>query len=355
MSCKIERVRCSPAQTLFTRKMLKFLKTIFRNSTRLRHNLSEEDIDKAIETLVSGTDPRLRMIGGYQKKLRMPVIRALLYIQGLDERVPGPFAADRKAYGADPQINALFGSVQQLQELFSLNEKMKAYFEANPDQDVAYASLGMLKREKKTFGAALFGNIVRKDIAQIAVNFSGHWIGVCAPSIDEAKAQMRARAFNSLVDTALERITDIKSTTQALERERAMLRVKLRETRAQNRGLDSLVDDSWLGSDAWQQTQERLAETEQKLKACRVSLATLDDYLLQISRVLAHPARHLKVKGHSIRINRMGIKAAESDDRGNAILTAEITIAKKKPFNVILVTYPRAEMLDSERYHKMRV
>ena len=178
------------------------------------------------------------MVSGYKKKLRMPVIRALLYIQGLSDRVPGPFEANRKAYGANPQINALFGSAAQLQELFSLNEKMQHFFTANPGDDLAYASLGMIKREKNTFGAALFGNIVRKDIAQVTVNFSGHWVGVCAPSLDEARAQMRWRAFNSLVDSALERITDIKSTTKTLEMERAMLRIKLKETRAQNRGLD---------------------------------------------------------------------------------------------------------------------
>ena len=49
---------------------------------------------------------------------------------------------------------------------------------------------------------------------------------------------MRWRAFNSLVDSALERITDIKSTTKNLEMERTMLRIKLKETRAQNIGLE---------------------------------------------------------------------------------------------------------------------
>jgi hypothetical protein len=170
--------------------------------------------------------------------------------------------------------------------------------------------------------------------------------------VDEAKAQMRWRAFNSLVDSALERITGIKSTTKTLEMERAMLRIKLKETRAQNQGLESLVDDRWLGGDAWQKTQQRLDETEQKLKECRVSLATLDDYFIQIARVLAHPSRYLKVKGQSTRVNRMGIKMAESGDQGNAIVTAQITVGKKAPFNVVLVAYPRAEMLDPEHYRK---
>lgn len=332
--------------------MLEFIKSIFGVTAQAHHGLSEADIEKAVEIAVNGTDPRLRMVSGYKKKLRMPVIRALLYIRGLSDRVPGPFEANRKTYGANPQINALFGSAAQLQELFSLNEKMQHFFTANPGDDLAYASLGMIKQEKNTFGAALFGNIVRKDIAQVTVNFSGHWVGVCAPSLDEARAQMRWRAFNSLVDSALERITDIKSTTKTLEMERAMLRIKLKETRAQNRGLDSLVDDRWLGGDAWQKTQQRLDETEQKLKECRVSLATLDDYFIQIARVLAHPSRYLKVKGQSTRVNRMGIKMAESGDQGNAIVTAQITVAKKTPFNVVLVAYPRAEMLDPGHYRK---
>ncbi len=330
--------------------MLGFLKSLFRGRPRVHHNLSEADIDKAIEMAITGTDPRLRLVGGYKKKLRRPVVQSLLYIQRLSNRIPGPFEANRKSYGADPQVNALFGSVEQLQELFSLNEKVRHYFRANPGHDTAYASLGMVKREKNTFGAALFGSIVRKDIAQVSVSFSGHWIGVCAPSADEARAQMRWRAFNSLVDSALERITDIKSTTKNLEMERAMLRIKLKETRAQNIGLESLVDDRWLGGEAWQETRKRLEETEQELKESRVSLATLDDYLIQVSQVLAHPSRYLKVKGQSIRLNRMGIKMAESGDEGNAIVTGQITVGRQAPFNVILVSYPRAEMVDPGHY-----
>ena len=329
-----------------------FLKSLFQGRSRVHQDLSEADIDKAIEMAITGTDPRLRLVGGYKKKLRRPVVQSLLYIQRLSNRIPGPFDANRRSYGADPQVNALFGSVEQLQELFSLNEKVRHYFQTNPAEDTAYASLGMVKREKNTFGAALFGNIVRKDIAQVSVSFSGHWIGVCAPSPDQARAQMRWRAFNSLVDSALERITDIKSTTKNLEMERTMLRIKLKETRAQNIGLESLVDDRWLGGAAWEETRKRLEETEEKLKESRVSLATLDDYLIQISQVLAHPSRYLKMRGQSIRLNRMGIKMAEGGDEGNTIVTAQITVGRKAPFNVVLVTYPRAEMLDPGHYQR---
>ncbi len=332
--------------------MFGFLKSIFGGRALIQHDLSEVDIDKAIEMVVTGTDPRLRMVSGYKKKLRRPVVASLLYIRGLSDRVPGPFETNRKAFGANPQINALFGSVEQLQELFSLNEKVRHFFHTNPGDDTAYASLGMIKREKNTFGAALFGNIVRRDIAQVTVSFSGHWIGVCAPSAEEARTQMRWRAFNSLVDSALERITHIKSTTRNLEMERAMLRTKLNETRAQNIGLDSLVDDRWLGGDAWQATQKRLEETERKLTESRVSLATLDDYLIQASRVLAHPYRYLKVKGERVRLNRMGIKMTDGSDEGDTIVTARITVGNQAPFNVVLVTYPRAEMVDLGHYQK---
>jgi hypothetical protein len=48
----------------------------------------------------------------------------------------------------------------------------------------------------------------------------------------------------------------------------------------------------------------------------------------------------------------MGIKTAESSDQGNAIVTARITVGNKAPFNVVLVAYPRAEMLDPEHFRK---
>ena len=68
--------------------------------------LDEQDIERAIDIVVEQTDPRLRFVRGFRRKLRKPVIRSLVYVDDLVTRIPGPFEISRKAYGSDPQVNA---------------------------------------------------------------------------------------------------------------------------------------------------------------------------------------------------------------------------------------------------------
>ena len=80
-----------------------------RLADRLRgryERIDEQDIERAIGIIVDETDPRLRLVRGYRKKLRKPVIRSLVYVDKLVTRIPGPFEISRKAFGSNPQVNA---------------------------------------------------------------------------------------------------------------------------------------------------------------------------------------------------------------------------------------------------------
>ena len=93
-----------------------------RLADRLRgryERLDEQDIERAIGIILEETDPRLRLVRGYRRKLRKPVIRSLVYVGQLVTRIPGPFAISRSTYGSDPQVNALFGSADDIDDLFA--------------------------------------------------------------------------------------------------------------------------------------------------------------------------------------------------------------------------------------------
>ncbi|MDH3899470.1 MAG: hypothetical protein OEU51_00320 [Gammaproteobacteria bacterium] len=310
--------------------------------------LDEKDIEHAIDIIINETDPRLRMVRAHKRKLRKPVIRSLAYINNLVTRIPGPFEINRRAFGVDPQINALFGSADDIEALFSRSKPVRKFFKDSPGSERVYLPLAMSRTEKKVFGVALSGDAVRKDVAQTAVNFSGHWLGICAASETELRQMLIWRGIHNLAITALENIAHLQANTDTLRKQRTLLKMKLRDLQVQHRGLDAPEETPADNAVDLQALNLRLDETERKLANASTTLETLDGYLRQVCNVFNHPSRYLRVKPTAVRVNRMGIKSDSATSRDAAgIVTAAITIGNKPPFESILVTFPLEEMGDA--------
>jgi hypothetical protein len=310
--------------------------------------LDEKDIERAIDIIINETDPRLRTVRAYRRKLRKPVIRSLAYINNLITRIPGPFDISRRAYGADPQINALFGSADDIEALFSRSKPVQEFFRDSPGSDRVYLPLAMFRTEKKGFGVSLDGDVLRSDVARTTVNFSGHWLGICAASEATLRQMLVWRGIYNLAITALENITHLLVKTDTLGKQRTLLKMKLRDLQAQHRGLDAPEKTQLDDAVDLQALKLRLEETEHQLADASTTLETLDGYLQQVCNVFNHPSRYLRVKPGTVRVNRMGIKSDSATSRdGSEIVTAAITVGNKPQFESILVSFPRAEMGES--------
>ena len=307
--------------------------------------LDEQDVEKAIDIILEETDPRLRMVGGYRRKLRKPVIRSLVYVNKLVTRIPGAFEVNRKSFGASPQVNALFGSVDDIDELIIRSRVLKQYFDEYPDRDAAYATLVMHRVDKNVLGMELGGDIVKRDVAQVAVNFSGHRLGICASSESELRDMLIWRGIHNLAITALDNITHLKMKTTELQKQSVLLKIKLRDLQAQHRGLDALTAADTDEAQDTQSLARELEETERQLSEAQPRLGTLDDYLTQVRRVFNHPSRYLRVKPDAVRVDRMGIKVEnEKSGRGAEVVSANITIGRNPPVAGLLVVFNREDM-----------
>jgi hypothetical protein len=308
--------------------------------------LAEQDIVRAIDIIVEQTDPRLRFVSGYRRKLRKPVVRSLVYTDDLVTRIPGPFEISRKTYGSDPQVNALFGSVDDIEVLFARSNMLQRFFRDTPGCDVVYVPLIMLRREKRIMGMALSGDIVRREVARTAVNFSEHRLGiVCAASEAELRGELQWRGIYFLAVTALANITRLKAGSTQLEKQRALLKMKLRDVQAQHRGLDALVTTTPADVQERQALEQRLKDTGRKLEEARTGLATLDDYLTQVCNVCNHPSRFLRVRHNSVTVDRMGIVPdAMSHQPGAEVVSATISIGENPPVEMMLAAFRRADM-----------
>jgi hypothetical protein len=314
--------------------------------------LNEQDIERVIDIIIEETDPRLRLVGGYRRKLRKPVIRSLAYVNRLVTRIPGAFEINRRSYGSDPQVNALFGSADQVEELIGHSRVLKEYFRDKPDQDVAYVPMAMNRTEKKVLGIEFGDDMINREVARVAVNYSDHWLGVCGSSENELRELLRWRGIHNLAITALENITRLKMKTSELGEQRALLKIKLRNLQLQHRGLDALtaVNTDKIGD--VQALTSQLEETERQLREVQANPGTLKDYLVQVCRVFNHPSRYLRVKPNAVRMDRMNIKVEdETADRGAEVYSAEITVGEKPPFEAILATFNRNDMQQKSGFH----
>ncbi len=308
--------------------------------------LDEQDIERAIDIVVEQTDPRLRFVRGFRRKLRKPVVRSLVYVDDLVTRIPGPFEISRKAYGSDPQVNALFGSADDIEALFARSTMLQEFFRNTPDCDRVYVPLAMLRREKRILGMALSGDVVRRDVARTAVNFSGHRFGiVCAQSEAELRSKLKWRGMYSLAVTALENITRLKTRTTELEEQRALLKMKLRDVQAQHSGLGAVAGALSEDTQEQQSLEQRLKDTGEKLQEARTGVATLVDYLDQLCQVLSHPSRYLRIRRNSVTVDRMGIKLdGMSHEQGGEVFSATLTIGTQPDFEIILATFQRSSL-----------
>lgn len=330
---------------MFTRLTNKLLGGLFGSHERL----DEQDVEQAIDIIIEETDPRLRLVGGYKRKLRKPVIRSLMYVKRLVTRIPGAFEVSRKSYGSDPQISALFGSADGIDELVGHSKVLKKYFEENPDQAMVYVPMAMKRTEKTVLGMELSGDIVRREVAQVAVNFSDHWLGICGSSENELRDLLRMRGIHNLSITALEQIVRLKLKTSDLEKQRALLKKKLRDLQAQHRGLDVLTAAADEIEDR-QVLTRHLEETEGQLRNAHANPDTLEDYLRQVCKVFNHPSRYLRVKPDSVRVDRMNIKLEDtSSGRGAVVSSAEIAIGNAPPFEAIIARFNRKDIQQGQK------
>jgi hypothetical protein len=291
--------------------MLRLLHTIFgRNTTK--GSYPESLIKDAIERAVDGTDPWLRAVSGYKKKLRPAVIRAIDHVVALVDGLAPPLEVTPGSYGNDPQLKAFFISTDEMRKVFagdrSLNE-----FRAGTDGATSpvFALLAMEKQEKGAFGVALSGDIVMHDVPQVTVNFNDHRLIDPTVSEGETRRKLMHRAYDHLLSLALRRITCVKGERENLERHRTLLQSRLNLLQRSGLGFDAASSDETMDVAG---VEKLLGEIDSQLMELGGDDRMLEVYLGILCDVLGRPEEHLWSRQETLFVDRMGIKHVEAAD-----------------------------------------
>ncbi len=327
--------------------MLRLLHSIFTTSSGETSKLDEAVIERAIERAVNGTDIRLRAVIGYRKILRSAVERAVEYVIDLVDALPPAIEFSKKQYGADPRLRAFFASANRLREVLSSSQAIRSYMSRSkpPVTGMIYAGLRVEREERKTFGTDLVGDILRRDVEQVVVNFCRHRFVAVSDDDTNIRRELKKRSFDNLIRTALQRLISERRKQDELAQERQLLHRKLQALADCRWGLESVLDQEECKPVDTAAVEKRIAEIEAELSRVKTKVVNLNDHLDVIVATLGAPHEHLRMDVISLTLNRMGVKVAEgSHPSADTLRLNEFSTSDGYRAVLIIVAIPEEEI-----------
>lgn len=313
--------------------MLKLFQSFFggdENPGRYPESL----IEAAIERAVDGTDSRLRLLPGYRKRLRGPVIHAIDHVVALVDAVPPPRVAGRDDFNADPRLAALFISAEHMLETLGRDRAMIHFLKetAAAGAERLTALLLAERVEKNVLGMELAGEQLRRDVAQLSVSFRNHRLVDVAVSEAETCRQLKRRAFDHLLSLALARIVEVRAERSDLVRQRDVLRHKLATLEAN--GWSFAAAEAEPPEPARLQTE--LADIESQLQGLGADTGILGAHLDIVVDLLGQAEQLLKLETVHMRLDSMNIQRDALDASARDVELQEIRNSRGRR-NVLLL------------------
>lgn len=319
--------------------MLRLLHSIFGGERQGQY--PESLVKEAIERAVDGTDPWLRGVSGYRRKLRPAVVAAIDHVVTLVDSLPPPVPLSPARYGDDRLMKSFFISANDMKRVLAADRSLADFRKESAGVSFpVVALLAMERQEKVTFGAALSGEIIIRDTPMVTVSFEKHRF--LDPTGDEGETRrlLKRRAFDHLLGLALTQLGDMKSERRELERRRELQRAKLNLLEREGWGFDT----AHTGSEGVDQVEEQLERIERQLRELGGDDRVLEAYLDVVVRVLGSPAEQLWPRPETIFIDRMGIRRQEAADDAPPLELNMLCNAAGRRQALLLVTLDSDEL-----------
>jgi hypothetical protein len=312
---------------------------------KMRQRQKAAALVELIERMVQDSDPSIRKVAEYRQRLQKPVENALGHIEGLISSIPGPFRLSAETWDKDPLIHALFVSPDEIRYLLQDCAELKSFFQ-HSGVKTAVTLLTATKKERTVFGTAQEGEIIRRDVPQVVVEFYDHRVVAPAATEEEKRRKLVQRGLHVLATQTLEEILRVHSIREELVEERRMLAVKLKIQHSRERGLEGLLAGGSNSGAGAEKAQQLLAEIDRQLVELEPGSGTPRDFLRKLEKVLLDPGTFLTAKTFGMRLNWMGVKLdEESCKNGREITLAELEIPSRVKRAAVLATVSVDECL----------
>lgn len=302
---------------------------------------------RAIDKAVTLTNPRLKLVRGYQERLAPAVDVSVRYLREIVLSLPPSIKVSAAGWSADPLLRALFVAASDIPAALGRSANLRTLFDKYPALDEAHLILVMRFSEQRVLGMSLHGGIVQRDVTQTVVGFSDHQARICGHQDAEVDRLLGSQGYEYLVAQALSEIGEERSERRGLEETRSLIRARLRLLQQQGPGLGSVFGSAPAVLDERARLEAELLGNERQLEAIGSPQSTLEAELETLCDVLAHPQRYLGVEQRSLRLDAMNVVLnRDSRDAGSDIVVALARLSGTPPSQRVFVParFSRSEL-----------
>lgn len=304
----------------------------------------EACLSEAIQRVVQLSAPAAWSLRDCRRELRAPVENALGYIQQAIDAIPGPVPLSPDNWDRDPLLQALFLDAGELRTLLAGNRRLKSFF-ARQQASRAFALLTATKIERTIFGTAVEGHIVRRDVAQTAVEFHDHRIIDPAATPSETRRALQDRTLSALVNEVLEPVLQLRSLKDELKEHQRVLSIQLKIQQTRMNRLDGRVPENGAGEPADARSPQALADIDRQLQELAGEPDSPEAYLSRLQLVLKAPQEVLRVHPVLMRLNWMGVKqCGTSAECSPEIRLAEVAFKDRMKRVAVLVDIEQTDV-----------
>ena len=294
--------------------MLRFISSLFSSTAVRSQGVDDELINAAIDRVIESTDKRLQALGSYRRQLREPVEKAVDHVIRFVDAMPEPVEISRRTFSNDPRLHAFFASFEHMQEKIGRAKTVEAYLKQAPEGDHSriYGLLSMQWVEKSRLGTVLQDDCIQREVQQVAVNFLNHNFLGPSVSLEESTRNIKKRAFEFMIEIALERIIADRTRRAELEQQRLLLQRKLKAMKTGQWGFEEMLRPETSGSKDFDSLEAEIASVDKELEKIGASHDVLDRNLQIIKDTLGSPEELLAMRTVQLELDSMNIKADTS-------------------------------------------
>lgn len=296
----------------------------------------DPSVRKALGRVAELVDPMLATTPGFEKHLSGPVQHALGYCDGLVAALPGPIDINRKAFASDPLVHALFATADDIDQMLGRSQAVRDFLEepCSWDSKFFYAMFAARRQHKKQLGIARQGEVIRTDVPQLVLYFSGQTLIEPSCQLDVTLRGLRCKALESLLYT-------FHAHVEALRHERDGLRSDV----ATERALLAVLRSS-SGSNEREVGTRHLAELDARLRQTAASL--MPEHLIDaLGEYLNSPEPALHLTPVSITVDRLGIVRDDASPEVHTLNFPELTARDRRLHLAMLARISRDEALEA--------
>jgi hypothetical protein len=293
--------------------MLSKLVSRFQQAREVRESnrRKEAALTEAVQRVMQLSAPVVGTLRNSQRNLRAPVETALAYIDQTIALIPGPLPLSPETWGQHPLLQALFVGAEEIKAFLWADRRLKSFFARHPEPR-AWALLTATRCERTIFGTAVEGEIVRRDVAQTAVEFRDHRILDPAVTLAYTRHELRARAMAALVTPVVERALQQRSLQDGLREQQRILSVQLKIQQTRSDRPDGQSPGEGEKGASENGASGILADIDRQIRELSACSASPEVVLHEIAEVLNAPQAAMTVHPVAMRLNWMGVKQCQT-------------------------------------------